>query len=241
MLEVTQKSGRFIQALSFVQTLALEISSFKMSWEMIVLNFPRLVVLYWDGSDGGDFVEGNVDPATCNPPSIPTLRRLGGGYGYKTLYGLWECVQGLTHLDLTMVASDTWSTLGNRGLPLLSNLTHLLVCLEVLQKMDASERDIQVLLPLFPPSLLLCLVRGEDFHLWSTEEINSFSNLMYTLDDRLIVCMGTDSPMQNQWILKMKWGDEFTDWSGQRDERDTFWARGLSMVAERRTAISTSD
>ncbi|KAH8792750.1 hypothetical protein DL96DRAFT_1828992 [Flagelloscypha sp. PMI_526] len=104
-LEIPQKSGRFIQALSFVQTLAIEISSFKMSWEMIVLNFPRLVVLYWEGNGESDFVEGNVDPATCNPPSIPTLRRLGGGCGYKTLQGQWECVQRLTHLDLTMVAS----------------------------------------------------------------------------------------------------------------------------------------
>ncbi|KAH8798696.1 hypothetical protein DL96DRAFT_1638383 [Flagelloscypha sp. PMI_526] len=243
LLEIrrSRKSGRFIRALSFVQTLAIKISDFNMSWETIVSNFPRLVELFWEGTYDSDFVEGNQDLSTYEPRSIPTLRYLSGGYGHTTLCGRWGCVQMLSHLDLTRMASCAWSTLESRSLQLLSSLTHLFVCLDELPTMVAREQELSVLPPFFPPSLLVCLISGQDFDLLSREEGNALSILSYKFDDRFLVCMGRNSPVHNQWILKMEWENAYVEWSEHHDEHDTFWVRGLNMVTERRTVISISD
>ncbi|KAH8798699.1 hypothetical protein DL96DRAFT_1638391 [Flagelloscypha sp. PMI_526] len=242
MLYRTPKSGRFARACLFVRTLAIYVYGVEMPWEGIALHFPQLVVLYRESNEDADFLEGHKDQEGFEPPSIPTLRRLGGGYGYRTLCGHWGCVQGLTHLDLSPMYSCDWPTLGKRGLRLLSSLTHLCFDLDEEQP-ESMKQQLKVLPPLFPPSLLLCLVCVSDIDFWIMKrgEGTGILNFSYQLDDRLLICTGEDNQAPHQWILKVDWSKEIHEWTGQCNEEDTQWVQGLNMVIQRRKVLSRSD
>ncbi|KAH8806663.1 hypothetical protein DL96DRAFT_628584 [Flagelloscypha sp. PMI_526] len=238
MLDSPEKSPRFIRALSFVRTLAATIPEFELTWETIVKNFPGLVVFHSLGDQevhkpSDDFHEGIDDLADFQPPVLPTLRRLGGGYGCRTIYGSWMCVQMITHLDLTCLYCNDWPELESRGLPLLSCLTHLSFTLD--EGSEDMDDDLRLLPPLFPQSLQLCLLDVECFSSITSEDAENLLRHAYALDHRLLLASKDNCQVHHQWVLKVEEPlvYAFKDWSGEHSVDDTYWVRGLEMVKRR--------
>ncbi|KAH8832434.1 hypothetical protein DL96DRAFT_1582102 [Flagelloscypha sp. PMI_526] len=100
--------------------------------------------------------------------------------------------------------------------------------------MNAKEQQLRVLRPFFPPSLLVCLMTVGDLYGLSKEGTRRFLNFVCELDDRLVVCMTRKPPVQNQWILVLWRSINFIPRSEEQDTIDAYWARGLTMIIERR-------
>ncbi|KAH8831806.1 hypothetical protein DL96DRAFT_1589075 [Flagelloscypha sp. PMI_526] len=236
------KSTRFIRGLSFVQTFAAPAScSFMFTWAQLVEHFSGLVVLYLEHNGRKSFIEGVGDTTEFQPASIPTLRRIGGGYGSRTIHGSWTCVQTITHLDLSEMSSSYWRALENRNFRLLPTLSHLSVRFDKGETPKVAQHHLQVLAPLLPPSVLLCLVKLDSSHELIKKEFNALSRWAFKLDDRFLLFASQYEGFIGEWVLNSDLMDEFGEWAGDYDECDTYWVQGLNMVNQRRQILSYSD
>ncbi|KAH8809569.1 hypothetical protein DL96DRAFT_1628536, partial [Flagelloscypha sp. PMI_526] len=230
MLVLSPKSARLLRVLSYVRTLVIVNYEFHVLWERLASSFPCLVVFYSTASDE-DFV-GQADPDQpgFEPPSIPTLRRIGGGYGCNILRGWWRCAQMLTHLDLTDMFTRNWDTLEDRGIRFLSSLTHLAFDLDSQESSQGMQEDLQILPPCFPPSLLLCIVNLRHIDDMLEDDSIAIAKFAYSLDNRLLLCTSKNVKFDPEWIMSdANVMDDFLEWS----DENTCWVRGLDMVTKR--------
>ncbi|KAH8806661.1 hypothetical protein DL96DRAFT_1631285 [Flagelloscypha sp. PMI_526] len=235
------KSFRFTRALSFVQVFATTVSDHRFTWDWIVLHFPGLVVLHMRGHhDGNDFYEGVEDPTTVEPALLPTLRRLGGGYGWSSFRGSWLCVQTLTHLEIVGMSSSDWLSLESRGLRMLSRLTHLACDLDCNAEIETMRQHLLVMSKNVPPSLLVCLINVEAVHKLDERDCIVLLRFTYELDDRFVLCSwrhAVDFNVDLRWFLSASLLDDFDEWAGRCHEKDTYWVQGLELVNERREKV----
>ncbi|KAH8806668.1 hypothetical protein DL96DRAFT_1631302 [Flagelloscypha sp. PMI_526] len=236
MFSWPDKSLRLTRILSFVRTLASNYYNYhhRLHWDQLVHHFPGLVVLYLRDSSK-DFVEDVGDVTVFQPPSLHNLRRIGGGYGSRTLRGSWACAQDITHLDLTSLSCDEWAACENRGISQLSRLKYLSFDLNYSESLEEIQDHLQRLPPMFPPSLLLCLVVANP----EPKEAAHLSRFAYELDDRMLLCGSFPPKSDAEWILKANLIHDFDEWNGNCQEDRTYWVRGLNMVTRRRNVTNS--
>ncbi|KAH8829804.1 hypothetical protein DL96DRAFT_1553436 [Flagelloscypha sp. PMI_526] len=150
----------------------------------------------------------------------PNLRRIGGAFGVLWVTNLQVplSLSSITHLDITFCHPGNWHRLKILGLSRLPMLTHLCCSLGNLDMGTTLLDLLRVLVKIFPPSLLVCLVELPMISLYNIKETYEVG-----LDDRLVLCTQDEVHLEAEWILTAQLFDNVEEWGGLVPKENTFW------------------
>ncbi|KAH8827734.1 hypothetical protein DL96DRAFT_1600123 [Flagelloscypha sp. PMI_526] len=169
---------------------------------------------------------------------IPSLRRFTFHAYSRSLSFLCPFFASITHLELAGPDAGEWDAFFDAGLSDAPSLTHLVLSIK------HNDEDFQHFLGIITPYIsarlqLLLLLMDEHHAAGSVWHPNSY-------DIRLVPAFSeepdwdTTDPVANILVVDVFTGG-FEVWTGNVPEEETFWARGMKVVEERRKTLTYTE